>query len=134
MKKNVTLGLVLSFAAGAATAIASTVAIHKAIKEIKNDTKEQDFPSPDGNNLVTLAYGSSKTAMGLGCIQVKVTADADTCRLILLTKRIPETFDAQWSDNEHFQLLVGKGKRKQCCDVSFEEGHIRANYYLNKKC
>ena len=40
--------------------------------------------------------------------------------------------DGEWIDNNHFKLLIGNGKRKQCCDVSFDGEQINALYYLVK--
>ena len=52
--------------------------------------------------------------------------------LIAFAKRKSKLFSAEWADNEHFNLVIGNGKVKQHCDVSFEGRKINALYYLHK--
>ena len=136
MKKHAVAGMIVGFAAGAAAAIAGKIAVDKVVEEIKNGMEEQSFISPDGKNCVTVSYGASATAKGLTFIRVKAVSDMceDTCKLALLTRKKPEILDTEWLDSDHFQFLVGTGKRKQCCDVKFEEERITATYYLVKGC
>ena len=130
MKGSTIHGLVAGLAAG----IAATVAVNKVVTEIKNNIGEHRFTSPDGNNFVTLSFGSSDTAKGLTYIRVTATTEGseDRCKLVIFTKRNDEMFEGEWTDNDHFNLSVGKGKRKQCCDVDFSEDEISAVYYLEK--
>lgn len=130
MKGSTILGLVAGLAAG----IAATVAVNKVVTEIKSDAVEHRFTSPDGNNFVTLSYGSSDTAKGLTCIKVTASKEGsdDNCKLMIFAKKNEELFTGEWIDNDHFILSVGKGKRKQCCDVDFTEDEISAVYYLEK--
>lgn len=130
MKGSTILGLVAGLAAG----IAATVAVNKVVTEIKSDMGEHRFTSPDGNNFVTLSYGSSNTAKGLTYIRVTASKEGseDNCKLMIFAKKNEELFTGEWTDNDHFILSVGKGKRKQCCDVDFSEDEISAIYYLEK--
>jgi len=134
MKKSTVIGVIVGFAAGAAAAIAGKVTVDKVIAEIKNELEEQSFVSPEGGNLVTVSYGDSATAKGLTYIRVKATTESgeDSCKLVMLARKKPAALDVQWADNDHFKLLVGHGKRKQCCDVSFGEKQITATYYWVK--
>lgn len=134
MSKNVVLGVFAGLVVGAAAAVAGTLAVNKIAKEMDGDCNEAIFTSPDGNNTVTVTYGSSDTAKGLTRIKVMATSEAmeDSCKLIVLAKKKEDFLVGEWSDNEHFQLLIGAGRRKQCCDVSFEEQSISAIYYLKK--
>lgn len=131
MKNNAFFGLVAGIAAG----VVATTAVDKIVKEIKGDIGEHRFTSPDSNNFVTLSYGSSETAKGLTYIKVIASAEGteDTCKLVILAKKNDELFTGEWTDNEHFSLVVGKGKRRQCCDVDFIDGEITAIYYTQKK-
>ena len=56
----------------------------------------------------------------------------DDCKLIAFTRRNDEMFIGEWADNDHFNLVIGNGKVKQHCDVTFEGEKINALYYLNK--
>jgi hypothetical protein len=56
----------------------------------------------------------------------------DNCKLVLFARKKIELLNTEWLDNDHFKLLVGNGKRKQCCEVNFEKEEIVANYYLQK--
>ena len=134
MSKNVVLGVFAGLVVGAAAAVAGTLAVNKIAKEMDGDCNEAIFTSPDRNNTVTVTYGSSDTAKGLTRIKVMATSKAmeDSCKLIVLAKKKEDFLVGEWSDNEHFQLLIGAGRRKQCCDVSFEEQSISAIYYLKK--
>ncbi len=133
MKKNGVFEFVAGVAVGVATTVAGAIAINKVAKEIKGDLCEHSFTSPDGDHFVTLSYGSSKTAKGLTFIRIKaMTEDSeDNCKLVVFTKKSARLF-GEWIDNDHFKLLIGNGKRKQCCDVDFEGEEIVARYYLQK--
>ena len=134
MKKKALIGAIFAFAAGAGAAIAGKNAIDKVIKEIKGELDNEAFVSPLGNNVVTISCGSSESAQGLTYIKVSAssTLKDDTCELIAFAKKKEEFLSGEWIDNDHFQLLIGTGKRKQCCDISFEGDQIVANYYLMK--
>lgn len=134
MKKKVVIGTLLGLAAGAAVTAAGAIAVSRVTKEIKSGMGEQCFPSPNGDNTVTVSCGASTTAKGLTYLRVLATSEVceDTCALSLLTRKMPEELDVEWIDNEHFRLLVGPGARKQCCEITFEEGRISAVYSLAK--
>ena len=131
MKGNTILGLVAGLAAG----IAATVAVNKVVTEIKSDMGEHRFTSPDGNNFVTLSYGSSNTAKGLTCIKVNASKEGsdDNCKLMIFAKKNEELFTGEWTDNDNFTLWVGKGKRKWRCEVDFEGEGVSAELYLDKE-
>ena len=123
MKKYGIFGLVASVAAGAAAALA----VDKVVKEIKSDIDELGFVSPEGDNSVVLLHGASKTAKGLMFIKIKAATEAkdDSCEFIAFTKKRENVFAGEWIDNDHFKLLIGTGKKKQCFDVlSLENGAI----------
>ena len=132
MKLRTKFAVAVGFLAGTAAGIAGTMVYNKVSGEIKNDMREQVFTSPDGNNIVTVSYGSSSSAKGLTYIKVKALASTkeDDCKLVAFAKKSPKLLSAEWFDNNHFKLLIGEGKHKQCCDVKFEEANILANYYL----
>ena len=139
MKKQTIIGICVGAAIGTAATVAGVLAVRKIIKEIKADLSECSFTSPDGNNVVTLTCGTSKFARGLTFIKVEGSVESgnDNCKLVLFAKDSFELFSGEWLDNDHFRLLVGGGKRKQCCDVRFDDQKIMANYYLrkaDKKC
>ena len=132
---------ILKFAAGYAAGVAATAfgytALEKIVAEMKRDMKdEQILVSPEGNHRVSMVYGSSETAKGLTCIKIKITAEEkdDECKLVVFSRKRGDFVNAvsEWSDNDHFHLLVGNGKRRQCWDVSFEEDQITALYYFRK--
>ena len=132
MKKNVVFALAAGFVAGAAATIAGTLAGRKIAKEMKEDFTEQVFTSPDGDHKVILTIGSSETAKGLTCVKVNATAamDDDDCELIIFTRKGDRFLTGEWSENDHFRLLIGNGKHKQCCDVTYDDKNITCNYYL----
>lgn len=134
MKKSTVFGVCAGFALGAAAAIAGAITFDKIAKEIKGDTDELTFASPEGDNAVTLTFGASQTAKGLTMFKITAVSESktDTCRLIVFAKKKEEFLQGEWLDNEHFKLRIGSGKRKQCCDVSFEGEEINARYYLMK--
>ena len=134
MKKQTVIGICVGVAVGAAAAVAGMLAVRKVIKEIKADLKERSFTSPDGNNIVSLTYGSSKFANGLTFIKVQgsVESGSDNCKLVLLAKDSSRLFTGEWEGNDNFKLFVGKGKLKQCCDFSFADEKIVAKYCLRK--
>ena len=136
MKKKFILGTIAGIAVGTAAGIAGKLVTEKVIGQIKDSMSEQSFVSPEGSHTVKISYGSSKAARELTYIRVEAASASvdDTCKLILFTRKLPETFDTQWTDPDHFKLLVGNGKRKQCCDISFDGNNINATYYLTKDC
>ena len=135
MKKKFILGTIAGIAVGTAAGIAGKLVTKKVIGQIKDSMSEQSFVSPEESHTVKISYGSSKAARELTYIRVEAASETvdDTCKLILFTRKLPETFDTQWTDPDHFKLLVGNGKRKQCCDISFDGNNINATYYLTKE-
>lgn len=134
MKNKVAFGAVAGFLVGAAAAVAGAITADKISREMKENIAERDFVSPDGDRVVTLSYGSSKTAKGLTGIKVKALTvpEGDSCQMIVFAKKHVGFLSGTWSDNDHFTLLVGTGSRRQCCDICFDAEHITANYYLSK--
>lgn len=134
MKKSSVIGLIGGLVATTAAAVAGAFAVKKVSSEIKENLCEQVFTSPEGNNTVTISYGSSDTARGLTYIKVKADVEdgVDSCKMVILAKRSEELCVGEWLDNDNFKLLIGDGKRKQCCDVEFEENRIVASYYIAK--
>jgi hypothetical protein len=130
MKKRTKFAIGVGFIMGAAAGAVGALAYDKIANEINSDMSEQVFTSPEGNNIVTVSYGSSTTAKGLTYIRVKALNSEDGCKLVVFAKKSPKLLNAEWFDNNNFKLLVGSGKHKQCCDVKFEEANITANYYL----
>ena len=134
MKKQTVIGIIIGAAVGTAATVAGILLVRKIVKEIRSDLDKCTFTSPDGDNEVTLTYGSSKFAKGLTFIRVKANtvSGKNACKLVLFTKNGTEPFDGEWDDNGNFRLLVGNGSLKQCCDVNFEGTKINANYCLRK--
>lgn len=134
MNKGKVIGLIAGLTAGVAAAVAGGLATKKVVKEIKDDLNDFSFVSDDGKNVVSLTYGSSDFARGLTYVQVKASVeDSDlACKMIVFSIKKTEVFNGEWSDNEHFKLLVGGGKRKQCCDVDFSGDEINMYYYVEK--
>ena len=134
MKGKSVIGIIAGVAAGVAAAVAGGLATAKVVKEIKNDLNDFCFVSDDGKNVVSLTYGSSDFAKGLTYVQVKASVeDSDlACKMTVFAIKKTEVFNGEWSDNEHFKLLVGGGKRKQCCDVDFSGDEINMYYYVEK--
>ncbi|MBE6553133.1 MAG: hypothetical protein E7666_02205 [Ruminococcaceae bacterium] len=135
MKKVVFWGLAASVAVGVSAAIVGKMLVGKVVSEIQGEMLERSFHSPQGDHCVTLTYGASQTAKGLTYIKIQATAEgsADCCKLIVFAKEGADLFTVTWLDNDHLQLQIGSGARKQCCDVSFEEEQINARYYLSKR-
>ena len=135
MNKKVAIGIAAASVAGLAAGAAITLAIKrnfdKLFGEMQNDVSEQIFTSPDGNNSVKIVYGSSKTAKGMALISVAAKSEKDDCILLALARKSDNLFAGEWSDNNHFQLLIGSCSDKQCCNVSFDE-KITINYYLRR--
>ena len=129
MKNKTIFGIIAGVAAGTAVALAT----RRIVTEIKSDLCDATFVSPEGDKTVTLTLGASKTARGLTFIKVNATSTAkdDCCKLIAFSGK-NALIDGNWTDNDHFKLLIGNGKRKQCCDVSFDGEQITALYYLVK--
>lgn len=126
MKKGVAFGLGAGIAALATAAVLSG----KISKEIKDDLIEEEFDSPFGNNWIKISMGSSESAKGLMYIKVQAECDSneDVCKLVIFAEK-DAAISMVWEDNEHFLLLVGSGKRKQCCDVVFDIKNITMKYY-----
>ena len=134
MKKKVLAGAIFGFVTGAAAAIAGKMAVDKIVKEIKGELDDESFVSPSGENVVTISCGSSESAKGLTYIKVRASSEAkaDTCELIAFARKKATAIVGEWSDEDHFKLLIGNGKRKQCCDVNFDGEQIVAHYYFIK--
>ncbi len=133
MKKRTVFGLAAGIIAGTTAVLALKSAVDKISEEIKNDLTEEEFDSPLGNNWIKISLSSSETAKGLTCIKIQAETDSneDACKLVIFTKK-DAALSYEWEDNEHFRLLAGNGKYKQCCDVSFAIEEITARYYLTK--
>lgn len=134
MKNKTVFGIIAGVTASVMAGTAVALTTKKIVREIKRDMCDATFVSPDGDNAVELNFGASKTARGLTFIKVNATSDNkdDCCKLIVFAKKKDELMDGEWIDNNHFKLLIGSGKRKQCCDVSFDGEQINALYYLVK--
>lgn len=134
MKNKTIFGIIAGVTASVMAGTAVALTTKKIVREIKRDMCDATFVSPDGDNAVELNFGASKTARGLTFIKVNATSDNkdDCCKLIVFAKKKDELMDGEWIDNNHFKLLIGSGKRKQCCDVSFDGEQINALYYLVK--
>ena len=136
MKKNGVFGLIAGITAGVAAAVAGSFATVKIVKEIKSDLNESCFVSPDGDNFVTLKCGASNFAKGLAYIKVRAYSESevvnDECTFSFLAGKNANGITFEWKDNNHFELSVGEGKLKQCCDISFNEGNITIMYFLQK--
>ena len=134
MKNKTIFGIIAGVTASVMAGTAVALTTKKIVREIKRDMCDATFVSPDGDNVVVLNFGASKTARGLTFIKVNATSENkdDCCKLIVFAKKKDELMDGEWIDNNHFKLLIGSGKRKQCCDVSFDGEQINALYYLVK--
>ena len=134
MKKGKVLGLVAGISAGVAALLAGGFATKKVVKEIQKDLSDFTFASDDGRNVVTLSYGASNYAKGLTYVQVKAMVDNSdlNCKMVMFAIKNTEVFNGEWSDNEHFKLTIGSGKRCQCCDVDFSGDEINMFYYIDK--
>ena len=134
MKNKTVFGIIAGVTASVMAGTAVALTTKKIVREIKRDMCDATFVSPDGDNVVELNFGASKTARGLTYIKVNATSENkdDCCKLIVFAKKKDELMDGEWIDNNHFKLLIGNGKRKQCCDVSFDGEQINALYYLVK--
>ena len=134
MKNKTVFGIIAGVTASVMAGTAVALTTKKIVREIKRDMCDATFVSPDGDNAVELNFGASKTARGLTFIKVNATSENkdDCCKLIVFAKKKDELMDGEWIDNNHFKLLIGNGKRKQCCDVSFDGEQINALYYLVK--
>jgi hypothetical protein len=134
MKNKTIFGIIAGVTASVMAGTAVALTTKKIVREIKRDMCDATFVSPDGDNAVELNFGASKTARGLTFVKVNATSENkdDCCKLIVFAKKKDELMDGEWIDNNHFKLLIGSGKRKQCCDVSFDGEQINALYYLVK--
>ena len=137
LDKRVVIGIAAGVAgvtAGAIVAVAVKTVVDAISYEMKNDTGEQTFTSPDGNHTVALNYGTSVSANGLTRIKVVATTEGkeDECKLTAYARKSPYMVSGEWIDNDHFKLLIGCMSRKQCCDVTFTDNKITAKYYLCK--
>ncbi len=135
MKNNTVFGLVAGFLVGTAATVAGAVTADKISREMKSNIAARDFVSPEGDRIVTLTFGSSATVKGLTGIKVKAytVGEERACEMILFAKKREGFMSGKWTDNDHFTLLVGTGRRKQCCEISFDADHITANYYAAKE-
>lgn len=132
-KKNV-IGLAIGLAAGAAAAAAGYLATAKIVKEIKADLNDLELLSPEGNNKITLKCGVSDFAKGLAFVKVIAANEngEDECKFSFLAGKSAKNASYEWVDNDHFEITVGEGKLKQCCDVDFSEDQICLSYYWQK--
>ena len=119
-------------AVGAAAVVGVKTVVDKVKGEIKADTNEQCFISPDGNNRVVLTCGASESAKGLARIKVVASSDdrGKDCKLSAFAMKKEEMFISEWKDNDRFVLLIGGGKIRRCCDVRFKNNRIMILYYL----
>ncbi len=131
-KTKGTTGLILGVAAGAVAAAASCFAAIKVFQEIKNDNQETTMVSPNEKNYVTVACGSSHLANGLTLIKVSAENENDSCELSFLAGKSAEHISFSWKDDDHFELYLGDGKSKKCCNISFEGEEIEIKYYIKK--
>lgn len=133
MKKSAAAGIAAGILIGTAAAFAVKKLVDKISDEIKSDLIQREFLSPFGGNQVDFSYGSSETAKDLAVIKLRAETDMneDVCKLVILSKK-DAAVSYEWSDNDHFRLLVGSGKRRQCCDVVFETEKITMTYNLVK--
>ena len=134
MKKNVAIGMIAG-AAGIAVGATATILIGKLVDKVKAEiaetTCDYTFASSNGDNTVTLSYGYSKTAKGLTYIKVTAASEPknDSCTLVAISRKVDDLFEGEWTDDDHFKLSIGKGRVRQCCDISFEGEEIVAIYY-----
>ena len=135
MDKKVIIGIAAASIAGVATGAALALAIKKGFDklfgEMQDDVSEQVFTSPDGNNSVKIIFGASKTAKGMALVSVAAKSEKDDCILLALARKGDNLLRGEWSDNDHFQLLIGSCSQKQCCNVSFDD-KITINYDLRR--
>ena len=134
MKKKNVIGLVAGLAAGAAAVAAGYVATAKVVKEIKADLDDKEILSPEGNNKITLKCGVSDFAKGLAFVKVIAANEngEDECKFSFLAGKGAKNAHYEWADNDHFEITVGEGKLKQCCDVDFSGEQICLFYYWQK--
>lgn len=125
---------IIGFIAGLAVGVAGSVATAKVVSEIKEDFKDTDLVSPDGDNTVTLTCGTSSTARGLSLIKVRAHKEEreDDCKLTMVAGKNSKDIHSEWSDNNHFSLVVGEGKLRQLCNVDFSGEEIKMVYSLTK--
>ncbi len=131
MKKQCVIGLVAGTLAAAAAAAGAYVTA-KVVKEIKRDLKEVYFVSPNEDNIVSVTSGVSDMARGLIFVKVKAytKSGSDECKFSFLS--CTGGISCEWKDDEHLELLVGKGKKKPCCDIDFSGEDITLTYYFKK--
>lgn len=134
MKKQGILGLVVGVTAGVAAAVAGGLATVKVVKEIKNDLKDVDFASPNGDNIVSLKFGSSEFAKGLSYVKVeaKIEDGEDSCDFVMLAGKNAGGLSCEWTDNEHCTVMLGEGRLKQRCDIDYTGEEIVISYYVYK--
>ena len=125
-------GMVIGITTGALAAASACLATIKIVQEIKKDNQETTMVSPNDKNFVTVRCGSSHFANGLTLIHVKAENENDNCELSFLAGKSANSISFNWADDDHFSLLIGDGKTKKCCDISFEGEEINMVYYLKK--
>ena len=130
MKKHGALGFIVGLTVGVAGAVATA----KVVNEIKNDFREKEFVSPNGNNTVMLKKGSSKFAGGLSYIRVCASKRQvrNECKLSLIAGNNAKSISCEWEDNEHCLIIIGKGKVCQHVDIDFTGREIKIVYYWKK--
>ena len=98
---------------------------------MQDDATEQIFTSPDGKNSVRVLFGASKTAKKMALVSVTAKTEDSDCILLALARRGDNLLAGEWTDDNHFQLLIGSCSKKQCCEVAFDND-ITMNYYLKR--
>lgn len=129
------MGKISTFCKGFLCGAACTgvaLAAAKTAKEIKADMTEITFRSSDFKNSAKIRYGSSEFAKGLTVFKVvaESVVSEDDCKLVFVAKS--KEIYAEWKDDDHLEILVGKGRNKQCCDINFEGKEITILYALRK--
>ena len=140
MDKKVAIGIAVGVAgvtvgaALTAAAIAVTKRINKIAHEMDDDRGECTFTSPNGNNTVTISFGSSESAQSLTHISITAVAtEKENSRsLSAYARKSEDMLTGEWIDNDQFKLLIGSTNRKQCYEITFGEKKIASTYYLCK--
>ncbi|MBP3315846.1 MAG: hypothetical protein J6M03_08490 [Clostridia bacterium] len=111
----------------------ATMAGVKIVKEIKEDVTELEFISSDDKNSVKVESGSSSFAKDLTMFKITARREEreDECKFVFLSCSSEANYE--WADDDHFTLIAGKGKLKQCCEISFSGEKILLVYYLKNE-